>query len=121
LKAIYVVLGEGYVLTYGSRPAAVLLYAAGVLAWLTAGYLAFRRPARRASSDLLALAAGVGIVVVWTLTFQTHTTIHKFWMVRMLIVPLSMGWGALAWQLVTHRVGARATSNWAPATEIPLG
>jgi hypothetical protein len=33
--------------------------------------------------------------------FQTHTTIHKWWMVRMLLVPLSLGWGALAWQLLT--------------------
>lgn len=121
LKAIWVVLGEGYVLTYGSRPAAALLYAAGALAWLTAGYLAFRRPARGASSDLLALAAGGGIVVVWTWTFQTHTTLHKFWMVRMLLVPLSMGWGALAWQLITHRVRDHAASSWTPATEVPLG
>jgi hypothetical protein len=100
LKAIYVVVGEGYVLTYGSRPAAVWLYAASALAWLAAGYVAFRTPARWASSDVLALAAGAGIVVAWTLSFQTHTTLHKFWMVRMLLVPLSLGWCALAWQLI---------------------
>ena len=121
LKSIYVVLGEGYVLTYGSGPAAVLLYAAGVLAWLTAGYLAFRRPTRWASSDLLALAAGAGIVVVWTWSFQTHTTLHKFWMVRMLLVPLSMGWGALAWQLITNPIRDRTASSWVAATEVPLG
>jgi hypothetical protein len=121
LKSIYVVLGEGYVLTYGSRSAAVLLYAAGALAWLTAGYLAFRRPARWALSDLLALAVGAGIVVAWTWSFQTHTTLHKFWMVRMLLVPLSMGWGALAWQLITNLVRDRAPSSWATATEVPLG
>jgi hypothetical protein len=106
---------------YGSRPAAVLLYAAGALAWLTAAYLAFRRPARWASCDLLALAAGVGIVVVWTWSFQTHTTLHKFWMVRMLLVPLSMGWGALAWQLITNPIRDRAASSWVTATEVPLG
>jgi hypothetical protein len=106
---------------YGSRPAAVLLYAAGALAWLTAAYLAFRRPARWASSDLLALAAGAGIVVVWTWSFQTHTTLHKFWMVRMLLVPLSMGWGALAWQLITNPIRDRAASSWVTATEVPLG
>jgi hypothetical protein len=118
LKAIYVVLGEGYVLTYGSKPAALLLYGAGVLAWLTAGYLAFRRAGHWAWSDLLAMAAGAGIVAAWALLFQTHTTLHKFWMVRMLIVPLSMGWGAVAWQLATSPVRGRASSSWAPVPEI---
>jgi hypothetical protein len=118
LKAIYVVLGEGYVLTYGSRPAAALLYGAGVLAWLTAGYLAFRGAGRLAWSDLLAMAAGAGIVAAWALLFQTHTTLHKFWMVRMLIVPLSMGWGAVAWQLTTSPVRERASSSRAAVPEI---
>lgn len=108
LRAIYVVAGEGYVLTYGSRSAAVLLYAAGALAWLSAAYVAFRRAARSASSDLLAMAAGVAIVVVWTLSFQTHTTIHRSWLVRMMLVPLSMGWGALAWQLIATPAGRHA-------------
>jgi len=120
LRAVYVVLGEGSVLTYGSRTAAIMLYAAGALAWLSAGYLALRRAARSASSDLLAMAAGVGIVVVWTLSFQTHTTLHKFWMVRMLLVPLSMGWGALAWQLIATTADDRARAGRATATEVPL-
>lgn len=102
LRAIYVVLGQGYVLTYGSRSAAIWLYAAGALAWLGAGYVTLRRAARWASSDWLAMAAGASIVVAWTWLFQTHTTLHKFWMVRMMLVPLSMGWGVLAWQLITH-------------------
>jgi hypothetical protein len=121
LRAIYVVLGEGYVLTYGSRTAAALLYAAGALAWLSAGYLAFRRAARSASSDLLAMATGIGIVVAWTLSFQTHTTLHKFWMVRMMLVPLSMGWGALAWQLIATTADDHARAGRATATEVPLG
>lgn len=121
LRAIYVVVGEGYVLTYGSRSAAGLLYAAGALAWLSAAYVAFRRATRSASSDLLAMAAGVAIVVAWTLSFQTHTTIHKFWMVRMMLVPLSMGWGALAWQLIVTPAGVQAGPARATATEVPLG
>jgi hypothetical protein len=51
------------------------------------------------------MAAGAGIVVAWAWLFQTHTTLHKFWMVRMMLVPLSMGWGVLAWQLITHPAG----------------
>jgi len=119
LRAIYVVVGEGYVLTYGSRSAAVALYAAGALAWISAAYVAFRRAARSSSSDLLAMAAGAAIVVAWTLAFQTHTTIHKFWMVRMMLVPLSMGWGALAWQLIATPAGDQASAARAPAREVP--
>jgi hypothetical protein len=59
------------------------------------------------------MAAGVGIVLAWTWLFQTHTTLHKFWMVRMTLVPLSLGWGALAW-LLTSAAGDRGAA--APTT-----
>jgi hypothetical protein len=121
LKAVYAVLSEGYVLTYGSRPGAIALYAASALAWLAAGYLTFRRRVPWALSDFLGFVAGVAIILAWIWTFQTHTTIHRWWMVRMLIVPLSLGWGALAWQLITIPVQNRATSVWAPAKPIQLG
>jgi len=121
LKAVYAVLSEGYVLTYGSRPGAIALYAASALAGLAAGYLTFRRRVPWALSDFLGFAAGVAIILAWIWTFQTHTTIHRWWMVRMLIVPLSLGWGALAWQLITIPVQNRATSAWAPAKPIQLG
>jgi hypothetical protein len=101
LKAVARVLSQGHILTYGSWPVAIALYAASALAWLVAGYLAFRRRERWALSDLLGFAAGGAMILAWIWSFQTHTTIHKWWMVRMLIVPLSLGWGALAWQLLT--------------------
>jgi hypothetical protein len=66
-----------------------------------AAWIAFRSPRPGSRSDFLGCAAGVAIVVAWALGFQTHTTIHKWWMVRMLLVPLSLGWGALAWQLLS--------------------
>jgi hypothetical protein len=100
-KAVFAVLSQGHVLTYGSGPGAIALYTASALAWLAAGYLTFRRRVRWALSDFLGFAAGVAIILAWIWSFQTHTTIHKWWMVRMLIVPLSLGWGALAWQLIT--------------------
>jgi hypothetical protein len=121
VKSFYVVMGEGFVLTYGNQAAALVLYAAAALAWLAAGYLAFHKPARVALSDFLAFAAGASIVIFWTWSFQTHTTLHKFWTVRMLIVPLSLGWGALAWQLITIPVRSRAPSAWAPAKRIRIG
>jgi len=102
LKALYAVLTQGYVLTYGSQTGALALYAASALSWLAAGWMAVttRRPA--ALHDFLGFAAGVAIIVAWALTFQTHTTIHKWWMVRMLLVPLAFGWGALGWELLAR-------------------
>jgi hypothetical protein len=115
LRAVYVVLNEGYVLTYGSRAAAGWLYAAGALGWLSAGYLTLRRAARPARSDLLAMATGAAIVLAWTWLFQTHTTLHKFWMVRMMLVPLSLGWGAAAWQWITPAARDAGGVRRAPA------
>lgn len=114
LKAVSAVLSQGYVLTYGSRPGAIGLYAASALAWSAAGYLAFRKRVRWAVSDFLAFAAGVAVILVWTLSFQTHTTLHKWWMVRMLLVPLSLGWGALAWQAIAISGQSRATAGGTP-------
>jgi hypothetical protein len=42
-------------------------------------------------------------------------------MVRMLIVPLSLGWGALAWQLIAVPVQSRAASALAPVKRMQLG
>jgi hypothetical protein len=101
VKTLHVVLTQGHMLTYGSDRAALVLYGACALSWLAAAWIAFRSPRPGSRSDFLGCAAGVAIVVAWALAFQTHTTIHKWWMVRMLLVPLSLGWGALAWQLLS--------------------
>jgi hypothetical protein len=115
-KSLYVVLAAGDHLTYGSRPAALVVGQATALAWLIAGSLAFR--ARdNTPSDFLAFVAGVGVVVAWIVAFQTHTNIHAFRMVRMLIVPIALGWAALAWQLLMARGRRRgAAGTVSPAT-----
>jgi hypothetical protein len=102
LKALYTVLTQGYVLTYGSHAAALVLYGAAIAAWAAAGWVAVTRRHPHALSDLVGCAAGLAIVTGWALAFQTHTTIHKWWMVRMLLVPLSFGWAALVWQLLVR-------------------
>jgi hypothetical protein len=101
VKTLYVLLTQGHMLTYGSHRAALVLYGACTVSWLAAGWIAFGSRRAGARSDFLGCAAGVAIVVAWALGFQTHTTIHKWWMVRMLLVPLSLGWGVLAWQLLS--------------------
>jgi hypothetical protein len=120
IRALYVVLGEGYVLTYGSRGAALLLYAAGGIAWAAATFLTWRRSTWWATSDLLAMAAGTVIVIGWALVFQTHTTLHKFWMVRMALVPLSMGWAALGWQLTGGAGGRPLPAGQAAAGQVQV-
>jgi len=90
-------------LTYGSEGAAYALYAASCLAWVLGGYLAFsrrlrKRRERETRSDYLALVVGAALVIVWILSFQTHTYHHAEFMVRISIVPIGLGWAALVWQ-----------------------
>jgi hypothetical protein len=39
----------------------------------------------------------------------------------MLIVPLSLGWGALAWQLIAVLARSRATPAWRSAKQMQPG
>ena len=91
---------KGTTLTYGSGIGANLLYASAIGSWLLAAFIAVVKKEHGRISDLLAAAAGSLIVISWILLFQTHTFGHAVFMVRMLIVPISLGWAALAWQLV---------------------
>jgi len=110
-------LRQGPVLTWGSESGALLLYAGAALAWLTAGYLALRRPGVRPLSDLLAFAVGASATPLWVLLFPTHTVINSWLNVRLLILPVSLGFAALAWQLTAphrRRDGLDATRIHAP-------
>jgi hypothetical protein len=107
LTSVAGLLREGSLLTYGNGSGFAALGIAAALAWLAAGCLALRKPAGAARSDFLAFTVGLGIVCAWILAFQTHTVIHKSLMVRILIVPLSLGWGALAWQWLSPPVQGR--------------
>lgn len=48
---------------------------------------------------VLALVVGAALIIVWILSFQTHTYHHAEFMVRISIVPIGLGWAALVWQL----------------------
>jgi len=98
-------LRQGPVLTWGSESGALLLYAGAALAWLTAGCLALRRPGARPLSDLLAFAVGASAMPLWVLLFPTHTVVHSWLNVRLLILPVSLGFAALAWQLTAPQGG----------------
>ena len=91
-------------LTYDSRPTSWALMGSSALAWGVGLLLTARR--RRATksttflSDYLALAGAAAVMVVWVLLLPTHTSIHAGFMVRMAILPIALGWAALAWSVL---------------------
>lgn len=87
------------ILTYGSQAAGWLLLLAAGVAWLVAGYLAMCSGWER-RVDLLVFAGGAAIIFAWVALLPTHTLIHAWLMVRILIVPVALGWAALGWQLI---------------------
>jgi hypothetical protein len=91
---------SGHWLTYHSKPAAAALFASAAVAWAAAGWFALRAPAgvKRARSDFLAFAAGASVIAVWVFLLPTHTVRHTPWMVRILLVPIALGWAAFIWQ-----------------------
>ncbi len=90
---------KGTTLTYGSEVGAQLLFASAVGSWVASALLVALRRRPRSTDDLLAPLTGVLIVIIWIMLFQTHTFGHAVFMVRMMIVPISLGWTAVAWQL----------------------
>jgi hypothetical protein len=110
LKPFMALLRESPHLTHGSRRGAAVMYGAAGFAWLAAALLALRRPRSLPFGDFLVFGAGVGVVVGWVLVFPNHTFIHAGFMVRIMIVPISLGWAALAWQLTARLKGREGSS-----------
>jgi len=94
------------VLTYGSRTGAAILITVTTFAWLLAAVLAWA--GRDTRSDFLAFAtAGIGVFVGWVVCAQTHTYEHAAFMVRIEIIPIALGWAALAWVSATRYAARR--------------
>lgn len=88
----------GTTLTYGSYIGAAALWLVGGIGWLLAFWLTWRRRKPEAWSDFLAFTSGPLAVLAWVLLFSTHTYIHADFIVRIMIVPLALGWAATLWQ-----------------------
>jgi hypothetical protein len=97
---------KGAVLTYGSSSGLLALYASSVITWLAAGWLALRSRSNFAWKDLAAFALGAAAIFGWTVILPAHTFIHAIFMTRILIVPISLGWAALLWQLSLQQAKA---------------
>lgn len=88
----------GPTLAYGSHLGAAALWLAGGIGWLVACWLTWRRQSAEAWSDFLAFGAGPLAILAWIVLFSTHTYIHADFIVRIMIVPLALGWAATLWQ-----------------------
>lgn len=96
----------GKVLTYGSDWAARTLFLATALAWIAAALLACRSRSALRPGAFLPCAAGAAVVVAWIAMFPSHTLGHGWFMVRIMLAPIALGWAALIIE-----AGRRLTAN----------
>ena len=89
---------RGTTLTYGSLIGAAGMWLVGGIGWLFAIWLTWRRRTAEAWSDFLAFTSGPLAVFAWIVLLSTHTYIHADFIVRIMIVPLALGWAAAFWQ-----------------------
>jgi hypothetical protein len=84
-------------LTYGSTLPGYGLVASGTVAWLTTAAVAWRYRKTVAGSDRLLLLGMTMIPAAWVLLLPQHTYVHAPFIVRILIVPLSLTAAAAFW------------------------
>jgi hypothetical protein len=88
------------VLGRGSPGVAKAMLAASVLGWSIGATILLARAVRRRWSpdplarDYVAAALAASIVIAWLAFFRNHSSIHAFFMVRTLFVPLALGFAA---------------------------
>lgn len=90
---------HSFVLTYNNGDAGLTLLIASCLAWLGAATLAIRCKNRQRIEELLAYFAGALAAPAWVLLMPRHTTVEAAFMVRILIVPIALGWAVFLSQL----------------------
>lgn len=93
----------GKVLSYGSDLASRLLFPGTTFAWCGAAIIAWRARDVVARGAFLACVTGAGIVVAWIAVSPTHSFGHVWFMVRILVAPIVLGWAARVMQLASAR------------------
>jgi hypothetical protein len=86
------------VLVYGRTNVSYLMLVLIGLAWIMNLMLAFRNRYNPFGTDVTALLLIASIPLLWILLLQTHTYIHADFMVRILVVPLSVAPLPLLWK-----------------------
>jgi hypothetical protein len=85
----------GKVLTYGSNAAAAALFITTVLAWLGGAFMTLRSKSVALRSEFLVCAMGAGIIIAWIAVFPYHSLGHGWFMIRMMLAPIALGWAVL--------------------------
>jgi hypothetical protein len=88
---------QSNMLTYGSRVAGYSLLAVTGLAWLAAVIRGWRGRYSEHGQDMLILAGAALLPVAWVLILPKHAWVHAPFIVRMLVVPISLAPLALCW------------------------
>jgi hypothetical protein len=84
-------------LTYGRRSLGYALIAITAVGWIIAAFRGWVQRHNERGRDVLMLLAIAQIPLVWVLILPNHTYIHAPFMVRMLVVPISLVSAALWW------------------------
>ena len=95
----------GHVLTFGHKLAAKLLFLSSGLACAVATAWILMRPSADRIGALVASALGVMIIAIWMGVFPIHTFGHGWFMIRLLAVPIAIGWALLLIQSLNVRNG----------------
>ncbi|MGB5132877.1 MAG: hypothetical protein WBO00_09700, partial [Steroidobacteraceae bacterium] len=99
----------GKVLTYGSDLGARLLFLCSALAWLGAAILAWRARSAPRPGAFQVCAAGAAIVAAWIAVLPSHSLGHGWFMIRMMVAPIALGWAALIIEM--RRLRLQATQH----------
>jgi hypothetical protein len=107
----------GKVLAYGSDIGARVLFASTALAWIGAMALAWRSRSMASPQGFLPCVAGAAIVVAWIAVFPTHSFGHGWFMIRMMIAPIALGWAALVIEAGRRRITLAENGSGCSDTE----
>jgi hypothetical protein len=86
-------------LTYGRAWASYALVFASIVAAAVAGIRGWRDRSSGSGGDVLLLVGAALIPVAWVLALSRHTYLHAGFMVRILVVPISLAPLALLWPI----------------------
>ena len=97
--------------TFGNTLVGYSLVAAGGLASLAAAIRGWYKRDNEHGRDVLILVSAALVPVAWVFLLPSHTAIHAVFMVRMLIVPISVAPLALCWPPAQGNRSARESEG----------
>ncbi len=96
------------ILVYGSKTGAKVLLISAIISWIMAAAIAFWLRNKLSLHLLLIHCVGAASLPAWVFLLPTHTVIHASFMTRILIIPISLGFSALAMQAILAHKNSRS-------------